>query len=80
VELENFKKEAVTVALLDQLPLAGNEDIRVSLAEAVPQPDETRQDGTLIWKVPLKAGEKRKIVYEIIIEYPKGRELTGVNN
>ncbi len=78
VELENFKKEAVTVTLMDQLPLAGNEEIKVSLAEAVPRPDETRQDGTLVWNVPLKPGEKRKILYEIAVEYPKGRELTGV--
>jgi uncharacterized protein (TIGR02231 family) len=77
VELENFKKDEVTVALLDQLPLAGNEEIRVSLAEAVPQPGETRQDGTLVWNVPLKPKEKRKITYEIVIEYPKGRELVG---
>ncbi len=78
VEVENFKKEAVTVTLLDQLPLAGNEEIKVSLAEAAPRPDETRQDGTLVWKVPLKPGEKRKILYEIVVEYPKGRALIGV--
>jgi uncharacterized protein (TIGR02231 family) len=78
VEIENFKKGAVTVSLLDQLPLAGNAEIKVSLDDASPKPDETKQDGTIVWKVKLAPGEKKKISYDIVIEYPKGRELTGV--
>jgi uncharacterized protein (TIGR02231 family) len=77
VELENFKKHAITVSLLDQLPLAGNAEIKVSLDDAEPKTDETRQDGTLLWKVSLAPGEKKKISYDIVIEYPKGRELAG---
>ncbi len=77
VELENFKKEIVAVTLLDQLPLAGNEEIKVSLADAAPRPDESGKDGTLVWKVSLRPGEKRKIPYDIVVEYPKGRELVG---
>jgi len=77
VQLENFKKSAVTVSLLDQLPLAGNAEIKVSLDEAQPKPFETRQDGTIIWKLSLAPGEKRKISYDIVLEYPKGRELAG---
>jgi len=78
VELENFKKRAVTVSLLDQLPLAGNAEIKASLDEAQPKPDETRADGRLLWKVLLAPGEKKKISYDIVIEYPKGRDLAGV--
>jgi len=78
VELENLKKRAVTVTLLDQLPLAGNAEIKVSLDEARPKPDETRPDGRLLWKVQLAPGEKKKIGYDIVIEYPKGRDLAGV--
>lgn len=78
VELENFKRHAVTVSLLDQIPLPGNAEIKVNLDHAEPKPDETRQDGTLVWKVSLAAGEKRKVSYDIVIEYPKGRELAGI--
>ena len=77
VELQNFKKRAVSVSLLDQLPLAGNAEIKVSLEEAKPRADETRGDGTLLWRVGLAPGEKKKIAYDIVIEYPKGRELAG---
>lgn len=78
VELENLKKKGVTVTLLDQLPLAANEEIKVSLEEARPHPDEVKPDGTLLWKVSLAPGEKKTIPYEILIEYPKGKEITGV--
>ena len=77
VQLENFKKRAVTVSLQDQLPLAGNAEIKVSLDEAQPKPDETRADGRVTWKVSLAPGEKKKVSYDIVIEYPKGRELAG---
>ena len=78
VELENFKKRAITVSLLDQLPLAGNAEIKVTLEEAQPRPDETKSDGTLLWKVGLAPGQKSKISYDIVIEYPKGRDLSGI--
>lgn len=77
VELENFKKIPVTVSLMDQLPLAGNAEIKVKLEDASPRPDEQKEDGTLVWKLNLAAGEKKKVTYEIVIEYPKGRELVG---
>lgn len=78
VELENYKKSSVTVSLLDQLPLPGNAEIKVNLEDAAPKPDETRPDGTLVWKVSLAPGEKKKVSYDIVIEYPKGRDLVGV--
>ena len=77
VELENFKSRGVTVSLLDQQPLAGNAEIKVSLDDAAPKPSETKEDGTIVWKIDLAPGEKRKVSYDIVIDYPKGRELTG---
>lgn len=78
VELENFRKEAVTVAVFDQQPVAGNEEIKVSLADVQPKVGESRQDGTIIWKLLLTPGEKKTISYQIDVEYPQGREIVGV--
>ncbi|MBJ6723512.1 mucoidy inhibitor MuiA family protein [Geomesophilobacter sediminis] len=78
VELENLKKRGVTVKVLDQLPIPGNEEIKVSLAEAEPRPSVAKNDGTQIWTVNLAPGEKKRITYEITIEYPKGKEVTGI--
>lgn len=77
VELDNFKKQPIRLSLLDQLPLAGNEEIKVKLEEEKPAPDERKPDGTLVWKLNLAPGEKKKLSYDIVIEYPKGRTLTG---
>ena len=78
IELQNFKKVPVTLSHLDQLPLAGNAEIKVALDDASPKPDEARPDGTILWKLNLAAGAKKKVSYDIVIEYPKGRELTGI--
>ncbi|GFO69132.1 hypothetical protein GMLC_27110 [Geomonas limicola] len=77
VELDNFKKQPIRLSLVDQLPLAGSEEIKVKLEEEKPAPDERKPDGTLTWKLNLAPGEKKKLSYDIVIEYPKGRTLTG---
>lgn len=77
VELENFRKEEITLSLIDQIPVAGNEEIRVAIRDPQPAADEIRQDGRSLWKLHLKPGEKRTITYQIDVEYPKGREITG---
>ncbi|GFO54635.1 hypothetical protein GMSM_16420 [Geomonas sp. Red276] len=76
VEMQNYKKRPVTVSVLDQLPIAGNAEIKVNLEEPSMKPTETKGDGTLVWKLDIAPGEKKKITYEIVIEYPKDRELT----
>lgn len=78
IELENFKKRGVSVTLLDQLPLPSNAEIKVKLEDADPRPSGTKEDGTLEWKLTLAPGEKKKVAYDIVIEYPKGRELVGM--
>lgn len=78
MELENFKKRGVTVSLLDQQPLPGNAEIKVNLEDVAPKPSETKEDGTIVWKVDLAPGEKKKVAYDLVIEYPKGRDLVGI--
>lgn len=78
MELENFKKRSVTVSLLDQQPLPGNAEIKVNLEDVAPKPTETKEDGTIVWKVDLAPGEKKKVAYDLVIEYPKGRDLVGI--
>jgi uncharacterized protein (TIGR02231 family) len=78
IELGNFRKEPLTVTLRDQLPVAGNEEIKVQLDEPSLKPEEVKGDGTVTWKVPLQAGEKKEVTFGIIVEYPKDREVTGL--
>jgi uncharacterized protein (TIGR02231 family) len=78
LELNNFRKEPLTLTLRDQLPLAGDEEIKVSLDEPSLKPDEVDSEGRITWKTPLKAGEKKEITFGIVVDYPKERELTGL--
>ena len=78
IELNNFRKEPVTVILRDQLPLAGDEEIKVSLDDPSIKPDEFGTDGRVTWKTPLNAGEKKELIFGILVEYPKDREVTGL--
>lgn len=77
MELENFKKRSVAVSVLDQKPLPGNAEIKVEVEDASPKPAETKDDGTIIWKLDLAPGEKKKVSYDILVDYPKGRRLVG---
>jgi uncharacterized protein (TIGR02231 family) len=78
IELGNFRKEPLTITLRDQLPLPGDEEIKVSLDQPSIKPDEIKSDGTITWKAPLQAGEKKELTFGIIVEYPKEREITGL--
>jgi uncharacterized protein (TIGR02231 family) len=78
LEATNFRKQPQTLSIKDQLPLAGDNEITVSLENVTLQPSEKKDDGTLLWKLPLAAGEKKEFSYEIVVEYPKDREITGL--
>jgi uncharacterized protein (TIGR02231 family) len=78
IELGNFHKEPLTITLRDQLPVAGDEEIKIALDEPSLKPEEVKGDGTVTWKVTLRAGEKKELTFGIVVEYPKDREITGL--
>jgi uncharacterized protein (TIGR02231 family) len=78
IEVQNFHKEPQTITIRDQLPTAGDEEIKVTLDEPSPEPTERGTDGSLTWKVPVQPGEKRVLTFGILVEYPKDREVTGL--
>lgn len=78
VELENFRREEISLTLIDQIPVAGNEEIRVALRNSEPAVFESKNDGRQLWKLSLKPGEKRTVSYQIDVEYPKGKDIAGV--
>lgn len=78
IEVVNYRKEATTIVISDQLPLPGDEEIKVTLEEPSIKPEEAKEDGTLVWKLPVNPGEKRQITFNIQVEYPKDREVNGL--
>ena len=78
IELNNFRREPLTVTLHDQLPLAGDKEIKVSLEDPSIKPDQIGTDGRITWRTTLTAQEKKVLTFGILIEYPKDREVTGL--
>lgn len=78
IEAASYRTAPVTLTLRDQLPLAGDAEIRVSLDTPALKADEVRDDGRITWKLPLSPGEKRELTYGILVEYPKERSVNGL--
>jgi uncharacterized protein (TIGR02231 family) len=78
IELQNFRKEPQIVTVRDQLPIAGDEEIKVTLEEPSVKPAETGRDGTLTWKLPVQPGEKKVVTFGVLVEYPKERRVSGL--
>ena len=88
LSIENFGPEAATVRLLDRLPTAGGNDIKITLLKSdEPVSDDEsyqmtdRKNGILRWdvKVPAHAvGPQRKVLkYTMQIEYDKQLSIVG---
>lgn len=81
--LENFGDSETTVCLMDRLPLADGEAIKVTLSEAKPEADDrSKESGVVRWdvKVPANAiGDKfAEVRYAVTIEHDRSLTLTGV--
>ncbi len=78
IEIQNLRKNMQTVTIRDQLPVSGEEEIKVSIDESSIKPDEVKEDGRITWKIPLQPGEKKELLFGMQVEYPKDREVNGL--
>ena len=84
IEVTNNKNTAEEIIVWDQLPISGDESIKVHLLQ--PNPKEKEQpikyyqtDVAFIqWHKKLEPGEKLVIPFSFAIEYPEGTEVEGV--
>lgn len=78
VRLENLLENPVRLTLHDQLPVSLNEEIKVRLESADPQPTEQTDLNLLRWEVTLKPREKRTVRFEFSVEHPRQMEVWGL--
>jgi uncharacterized protein (TIGR02231 family) len=79
ITVENFKDTPHRVLVFDQLPVAGNDDIKVVLADSATKPTETEAGtGKLMWDLTLKPREKREIIFEFAVDWPQDRQVSGL--
>ena len=78
LSVQNNKKTAERVVLLDQLPLSRNEKIVVKLLAADPKDLKPDAEGTLKWTLDLKPGEQREFTLKFSVDYPADVNVTGL--
>jgi uncharacterized protein (TIGR02231 family) len=80
ITLTNRKKTEEEIVVWDQIPLSGNEDVKVTLLKPKYKEDSDQLKLTkanyLEWLCQLKPGEKTEIPLSFTIEYPPGKEIT----
>ncbi|MBP7546446.1 MAG: mucoidy inhibitor MuiA family protein [Corallincola sp.] len=81
ITAESGHAKAVPLTLLDQLPVAQNQQIRVELlkeSQAPSQSDVDDQKGVLAWELELKPGSKAQLDFGYRISYPGKGPLLGL--
>lgn len=78
IRLENLLDTPVRLTLQDQLPVPLNEEIKVRLEAADPQPTEQTDLNLLRWEVTLKPREKRTVGFKFSVEHPRQMEVWGL--
>jgi len=77
IEVGNYKKQAIRIALTDQIPKTNNEDIEVKLGATTPKPVKGPDaDGLLRWELDLPAGKTQKVEFSYSITRPTDWQLT----
>lgn len=74
IVVTNTRREAVSVSVYDQTPIARNSDINVSV-EDLSGGQRDKDTGIVTWKLDLKPNEKRELLLQYKVKYPKNERL-----
>ncbi|MBI2518125.1 MAG: mucoidy inhibitor MuiA family protein [Opitutae bacterium] len=79
ITIQNNKRTAERVIVVDQVPLSRNEKIVVK--QLAPDAKEVKptDEGALKWTLDLKPGEKRELTVKFAVEYDKDVNVTGLD-
>ncbi len=78
IEVENYKKKAEKITVIDQIPVSRDERIKVKLVNLSEEPAEETERGILKWKFELESEGKKTIEFEFLVEYPKDMRVPGI--
>lgn len=78
ITVQNLRKNKVDIEILDQLPISQNTKIEIKDQTFTPAPSKKDKKGLLTWSLILEPQEKKEIIIEFTIEYPKGATIRGI--
>ena len=74
----NNKSRAINLNLVDTLPVSKNTKIEVDIKSMSLKPMTKDDRGIYTWKLNLKPGEKKVIIYSFEIEFPSSYTIRGL--
>lgn len=78
ITIQNLRKYQVEAEILDQIPVSQNSKIEVKEVNISPAPTKKDEKGILSWVLTLAPQEKREILIDFTIEYPKDLNIIGL--
>jgi uncharacterized protein (TIGR02231 family) len=78
ITVQNLRKYQVEAEILDQIPVSQNSKIEVKEVNISPAPTKKDEKGILSWVITLAPQEKREILIDFTIEYPKDANIIGL--
>jgi uncharacterized protein (TIGR02231 family) len=83
IKLKSFKKTTEEIVVWDQLPISGNESVKVQLIEPTYKEDTNKLKKNewefLEWFFILQPNEEMLIPFKFSVEYPHEAHLTGID-
>jgi uncharacterized protein (TIGR02231 family) len=77
--VENYNPKAVTIKVVEQVPVSQQGEIKVTVTKVEPQfLEQDKDQGTYTWKPTLDPKGKFTINFEFTVEYPAGRDVQGL--
>jgi uncharacterized protein (TIGR02231 family) len=78
IQVQNLLDRMAQVAIVDQGPIAGHEDIRVKMEAVRPAPTSESEQGELTWNLELDAQERQTLRFEFTVSAPRNATLVGL--
>jgi uncharacterized protein (TIGR02231 family) len=78
ITVTNLLAAPARVTVLDQLPVARHEAIKVKLLDASPKPTEQSDLNILKWELDLRPQEKRELSFAFTVEHPREMTVVGI--
>jgi uncharacterized protein (TIGR02231 family) len=79
IRVENFKTKAVTVSVIDQLPISRDSDIEVLAERDMTPPTSRDNEGKLTWRLDLAPGESKEIRLSYRVYVPAAKSAYTSN-
>lgn len=78
IKVTNNRKTEESISILDQLPVAMNEKIKIELITPSEKEVRFNQNNELVWQLKLNPGETKIVPFKFTIEFPNNVNVFGL--